>query len=58
VVTGAARARVRIACVRQYRVANRALDAALVLGYGNLATGDVDEAVARLATVAGRLRTP
>jgi GntR family transcriptional regulator/MocR family aminotransferase len=58
VVTGAARAGVRIACVRQYRVANRALDAALVLGYGNLATGDVDEAVTRLATVAGRLRTP
>ena len=54
VVARAAAAGVRIACVRQYRVANRALDAALVLGYGNLATGDVDQAVARLATAVRR----
>jgi len=51
VVARAASAGVRTACARQYRVANRALDAALVLGYGNLATGEVDEAVARLAAV-------
>jgi GntR family transcriptional regulator / MocR family aminotransferase len=51
VVARAANAGVRIACVRQYRVANGALDAALVLGYGNLATGEVDEAVARLASI-------
>jgi GntR family transcriptional regulator/MocR family aminotransferase len=51
VVARAAAAGLRIACARQYRVANRALDAALVLGYGNLATGEVDGAVARLAAV-------
>jgi GntR family transcriptional regulator/MocR family aminotransferase len=52
VVARAATAGVRIACARQYRVDNRALDTALVLGYGNLTTGEVDEAVARLASVA------
>jgi GntR family transcriptional regulator/MocR family aminotransferase len=51
VVTRAASAGLRIACVRQYRVANQALDASLVLGYGNLATGEVGEAVARLTAV-------
>jgi GntR family transcriptional regulator/MocR family aminotransferase len=51
VVTRAASAGLRIACVRQYRVANQALDASLVLGYGNLATSEVDEAVARLTGV-------
>jgi GntR family transcriptional regulator / MocR family aminotransferase len=48
-VTRAATAGVRIACVRQYRIANRTLDTALVLGYGNLPTQEVDRAVARLA---------
>jgi GntR family transcriptional regulator / MocR family aminotransferase len=45
----AAQGGLRVAAARQYRVDNRALDAALVLGYGNLADNEVAEAVARLA---------
>ncbi|GIJ46771.1 GntR family transcriptional regulator [Virgisporangium aliadipatigenens] len=48
VVRRAARAGLRIVAARQYRVDNRALDAALVLGYGNLADHELPAAVARL----------
>jgi GntR family transcriptional regulator/MocR family aminotransferase len=48
-VRRAAQGGLRIASLRQYRVDHRALDGALVLGYGNLGDGEVDLAVARLA---------
>lgn len=38
-----------LATARQYRVANTALDSALVLGYGNLRDPEIPTAVARLA---------
>lgn len=48
-VRRAAREGVQVACARQYRVHNTALDSALVLGYGNLAAADVAPAIDRLA---------
>ena len=38
-----------VACAREYRVHNDALDSALVLGYGNLRDSEVSSAVDRLA---------
>jgi GntR family transcriptional regulator/MocR family aminotransferase len=49
VVRRAAATGLHIGCVEQYRVNNRALDGALVLGYGNLGDAQVEEAVSRLA---------
>jgi GntR family transcriptional regulator/MocR family aminotransferase len=49
IVRTAADAGLRIACARQYRVRDRSLDNALVLGYGNLADGEVTAAAASLA---------
>ncbi len=49
VVRVAAALGLHIACSRQYRVHNTALDSALVLGYGNLGDTEVEPAVARLA---------
>jgi GntR family transcriptional regulator/MocR family aminotransferase len=48
-VRRAAATGLRIACVRQYQMDNREQDAALVLGYGNLADGEVEAAVSQLA---------
>ncbi len=47
-----------IASVRQYRVDTGMLDAALVLGYGNLADSEVDRAVSRLAAAVRTSSTP
>ena len=49
IVRAAADNGLRIACARQYRVRNRSLDDALVLGYGNLADGEVAAAASKLA---------
>jgi GntR family transcriptional regulator / MocR family aminotransferase len=49
VVRRAAAAGLRISCMRDYQVDNRAQDAALVLGYGNLADSEVEPAVSVLA---------
>jgi GntR family transcriptional regulator/MocR family aminotransferase len=59
IVRAAADAGLRIACARQYRVRNRSLDDALVLGYGNLADGEVTAAASKLAVAiasAGRIK--
>jgi DNA-binding transcriptional MocR family regulator len=57
VVRRAAAGGLRIAAVRQYRADHRALDGALVLGYGNLGDREVDLAVSRLAAaIAARSR--
>lgn len=47
---------VRIASLEAYRVQNRAIESGLVLGYGDLGDGEVDEAVARLATAVAEIR--
>jgi GntR family transcriptional regulator / MocR family aminotransferase len=43
----------RVASVAQYRVRPRRRDGTLVLGYGNLADGEIPTAVARLAAAVG-----
>ena len=53
-VRAAAAAGVHIASVRQYLVDTGTPDAALVLGYGNLADNDVERAVSRLAAAVRR----
>jgi hypothetical protein len=50
VVARAAAAGVRVANLDTYRVGDTAVGPGLVLGYGNLADGQVEEAVALLAT--------
>jgi GntR family transcriptional regulator/MocR family aminotransferase len=50
VVARAAAGGMRVANLDTYRVGDDALGPGLVLGYGNLANGQVEEAVALLAT--------
>ncbi len=57
-VESAARHGVRIACIEQYRVHNRTLDGALVLGYGNLTDHQIVPAVSRLAEAVTGARVP
>jgi GntR family transcriptional regulator / MocR family aminotransferase len=53
-VRRAAAAGLRIAAMRQYQVDSRDLDAALVLGYGNLADNEIERAVSALAAALRR----
>jgi GntR family transcriptional regulator / MocR family aminotransferase len=57
-VRAAAAAGLHIASVRQYQVDTGTPDAALVLGYGNLADNEVDRAVSRLAVAVRTSSTP
>jgi GntR family transcriptional regulator / MocR family aminotransferase len=52
VVAQAAAAGVRVANLDTYRVRDDAIGPGLVLGYGNLADGQVEEAVTLLAAAA------
>ena len=57
VVERAAHLGVHVASMEAYRVRNRAAGTGLVLGYGNLADGEVKTAVARLATAVSEIRS-
>lgn len=56
VVERAAQCGVRIASMEAYRAENRAIGSGLVLGYGDLGDGEVDEAVRRLAAAVTEIR--
>jgi GntR family transcriptional regulator/MocR family aminotransferase len=56
VVNRAAAAGTRVANLDTYRVHDDAIGPGLVLGYGNLADGQVEEAVAVLATAVAEAR--
>jgi GntR family transcriptional regulator / MocR family aminotransferase len=62
VVTQAATGGLRVADLATYRVRDASRGPGLVLGYGNLADGQVEEAVTLLAAAVGRVsrrrRTP
>ena len=58
VVARAAAASVRVANLDTYRVRDDTIGPGLVLGYGNLADGQVEEAVTLLAAAAEALKRP